>query len=209
MYGRSSWNSVAIMRTAAIVALAAVVICGVALGAPTKKPALCALGQKSSAANKCTANPAFERSACHTLVSLLQPLAPADTIVGSNTNILAPVGIDCRFTANGQPQSFNVQVLGGAIATSMYTSDLNQYTGYAKDPTITCGDGTPQAALQSASLGDKGFAWASCPPPQTGYILAAGLKGSTFAYVYANPYRVGPSLAQVESVVRMLLTRYR
>lgn len=174
------------------------------------KPALCSLGQKSAKAKPCTANPAFGVTACATLVPLLQPLAPGDSIVGSNKNTGAPATISCWFLANGQRQSFDVQVYKGADAAKWYAQGLQQYTGYAADPTVSCGSGAAQAALQTVSgLGDKAFAWASCPPPETGYTLAAAVQGSTYVYAYANPYRVGATLDQVESVVRQLLTKYR
>lgn len=187
---------------------------GATFGATAKSP-VCSLGQKSTKAKPCKANPAYGAGACASLVSLLQPLAPGVSIVGTNRNPMAPIGISCSFLANGQRQSFMIQVAGPAAnARANYASSFQQYSGYAADKTVTCQDpstlaSSPQAALQTVSgLGDKGFAWESCPPPDTGYILAAGVKGSTYAYVYANPFRVAPSLAQVEGVVKQLLSKY-
>jgi hypothetical protein len=152
-------------------------------------------------------NPAFARTACAKLVPLLQPLAPGVTILGSRTNTLAPKGIDCWFQANGQAKAFNIDVIKGADAKPNFAATLKQYKGYAADATITCSDGSAQASLQT--INSSFFAWESCPPPQTGYILAGGYSGTTYAYVYANPYRVAPSLAQVEGVVHTLLAKFR
>ncbi len=197
------------------VALCALALALVAAQAASAHPSsTCALGAKSTTAKPCTANPAYGAGACAALVPLLQPLAPGVSIVGTAKNPGAPTGISCTFLANGQRQSFMVQVHGGAGMAENYASTLQQYTGYANETDLHCQDPAtlatyPQAAIQTVSgLGDKAFAWESCKPPASGYILAVALKGSTYVYVYANAARVAPSLDQVEGVARTLLAKY-
>lgn len=167
---------------------------------------VCALGEKTTTDAECTANPLYARSACAALVPLLQPLAPGVSIVGSGTNSAAPANIDCWFQANGKRQAFSIQTVGGAIAKTYYAEGLAQYTGYAADPTSLCPSGAPQASVQPVSgLGDKAFAWQSCGPMETGFLLSVAIHGSTYAYVLADPSQVSPSLGQLDGVVRELL----
>ncbi|HEY3962142.1 MAG TPA: hypothetical protein VGL84_06410 [Gaiellaceae bacterium] len=214
------------MRTVAIVALAAAVTCGVALGAgtatakapPKAKTPLCALGQYSSKAKPCKANPEFGSTVCKAYDAQISALVGTPALGGPNRAGGSPE-LSCFFKIGGKIQQFSFSVFKDTgrpqdtTAKAAYAFELNEITSLAAkaDPSCILNNvGSPvNAPVILRGVGDAAFTWDECADPSTpGIANVYALKGKVFYSVTATHPLVTLTAAQLLPFVKQLLAKY-
>jgi hypothetical protein len=172
-----------------------------------KAPALCALGQKSTAALKCTANPAFGKDACAQFVPAIQSGIGATATPTANG--ASPAGIQCYYVVGGKAQAFGIKIFGDtpkSVYTQSYQSDVSEVTGG-----LSCNaPGNPPATgpLTIAGLGDEAYSWDPCPGTQDDYLDVIAIKGSTYYAVIGQLPYTNSTIDNLTALARQLMAKY-
>jgi hypothetical protein len=171
-----------------------------------KAPALCTLGQKTTAALKCTANPSFGHSACAQFVPAIQSGVGATATPTANG--ASPNGIQCFYVVDGKAQAIGIRIFGDtpkSVYSQGYQSDVSETVG------LSCNaPGNPPATgpLTISGLGDEAFSWDPCPGTQGDYLNVIASKGSTYYDVSGQIPYTSSTIDNLVSLTRQLMAQY-
>jgi hypothetical protein len=170
-------------------------------------PALCTLGQKTSAALKCTVNPSFGHSACAQFVPAIQSGIGATATPTANG--ASPVGIQCFYVVGGKAQAFGIRIFGDtpkSVYSQGYQSAVSEVTGG-----LSCNaPGNPPATgpLAISGLGDEAFSWDPCPGTQDDYLDVIAIKGSTYYDISGQLPYTSSTIDNLTALTRQLMAKY-
>jgi hypothetical protein len=172
-----------------------------------KAPALCTLGQKTTAALKCTPNPSFGHDACAQFVPAIQSGIGATATPTANG--AAPAGIQCYYVVGGKAQAFGIKIFGDtpkSVYSQEYQSDVSEVSGG-----LSCNaPGNPPATgpLTVSGLGDEAFSWDPCPGTQDDYLNVIAVKGTTYYAVIGQIPYTSSTIDNLTALARQLMAKY-
>jgi hypothetical protein len=170
----------------------------------------CTLGQKSTAAARCTANPALGHNACAHLVPLVEPIIGAMPIQTANTS--ASAGVQCYFNVDGDGQAFAISIIAGPTVKSVYQRayevDGKQATTLSCDSNSGTSPPPANPPQTLSGLGDEAFSWDPCPLHADKITAVAAVKGEVSYYVFGQHPATGVSVDQLVGLVRQLMAKY-
>ncbi len=174
--------------------------------AAAKPPALCTVGQRSTAALKCTANPDFSHGACTQFVATIQ--SDIGATATPTANGASPAGIQCYYVVGGKGQAFGIKIFGDT-PKSVYSQGYQQTV--TEVATLSCNaPGNPPATgpLTISGLGDEAYSWDPCPGTQNDYLSVTALKGSTYYDVTGQLPYTSSTIDNLTALTRQLMAKY-
>jgi hypothetical protein len=174
-------------------------------------PALCALGQTSTAALKCTANPTFGKDGCTQLIPSIQAII--GTVPTATVNKAATSGIDCYYIVGSKIQAFGVEMFDNPTMKSVYQQTYQGDVSTATSLSCDNNNGTsfpPANPPQTLTgLGDEAFSWDQCTPHGTNdNTSVTALNGNAYYSVYSQHPYTEASVSQLVGLIRQLMTKY-
>jgi hypothetical protein len=208
-------------RISALCALVSVLACGAAFaggaGAVAKKSPLCSLGQKSTKAKPCRANPAFAKTACAAFAPQVQGLTGQPVIAGPNS--AAPTGLSCYFKIGGRIQQFGFGIWRGTTAEAKagYDFALNEkqdwpakaatgdMPGCIKDNQVF----PVNAPVVLSGVGDRAFTWDQCAPGTPDSVsFAFVIKGGVSCWATSTHLNSPANADQSLAFLKRQLAKY-
>lgn len=207
---------------AAACALAAICLVGAgtatAKAPPKVKAPLCALGQFSSKAKPCKANPEFGSGACQAYNAQISALVGTPALGGPNRAGGFPE-LSCFFKIGGKIQQFSFSVFKDTgrpqdtTAKAAYAFELNEKTNLAAKGGEVCvlnNVGSPvNAPVILSDVGDAAFEWDECSD-LTGPGLASvyALQGKVIYSVLATHPLAPLTASQLLPFLKQLMAKY-